>query len=139
MIEEWTINLGIAITGAVATYAVLRNRVDRLEKDFAQYSNNSTLNNSDLDRKLSAQFNRVDTTIERVVVLEQNTATHLNMERAEEKFVSKKELELHFKNIEIIAKNTSSKMDDTNRRVEKMEGKLGELVELLSTCSLKAK
>jgi hypothetical protein len=47
------------------------------------------------------------------------------MVKAEAKFVSKRELELHLKNIELMTKNTSQKVD-------KMEGKLEDLIEVLT-------
>jgi len=127
-IESWMVNVGIALAGIIGTYAVLRNRVERLEKDMSSHINTSKIDGNDLDRKLNAQFKRVDNCLERIVVLEQNTATHLDMNKAEEKFVSKKELELHLKNLELVTRNT-------NEKVEKMEGKLDELIEALSTCS----
>ena len=127
-IESWMVNVGIALAGIIGTYAVLRNRVERLEKDISSHINTSKIDGNDLDRKLNAQFKRVDNCLERIVVLEQNTATHLDMNKAEEKFVSKTELELHLKNLELVTRNT-------NEKVEKMEGKLDELIEALSTCS----
>jgi len=127
-IESWMVNVGIALAGIIGTYAVLRNRVERLEKDMAKHVEDASLDKSESDRKLSAQFKRLDSCTERVVVLEQSTATHLDMNKVEEKFVSKQELNLHLRNIELVAQNT-------NQKVEKMEGKLDELIEALSTCS----
>ena len=71
-------------------------------------------------------FKRLDTTADRVTVLERDTSTHLTMPIAEDKFVSKGELELHLKNIEL-------KADHTNKVVDSMSGKLDELTILLST------
>lgn len=121
---ELIANVGIALVGAVGTFAVLKNRVTRLESDMSDYTDDSKVKAIELNRKLDAQFKKTDTVIERLIVLERDTATHLDMPKAEEKFVSKMELHLHLKNIELTTKNTNS-------MVEKMEGKLEDLVETL--------
>ena len=125
-LESWMVNIAIAIVGIIGTYAVLRSRVERLEEDMEKHVTESSSNAKDLDRKLNAQFKKTDASVERIVVLEQNTATHLDMGKAEAKFVSKLELELHLKNIELVTKNT-------NQKVEKMEGKLDDFLETIST------
>jgi len=124
-LESWMVNVAIAIVGIIGTYAVLRSRVERLEEDMEKHVTESSSNAKDLDRKLNAQFKKTDANVERIVVLEQNTATHLDMGKAEAKFVSKLELELHLKNLELVAKNT-------NQKVEKMEGKLDDFLETIS-------
>ena len=125
-LESWMVNVAIAIVGIIGTYAVLRSRVERLEEDMEKHVTESSSNAKDLDRKLNAQFKKTDANVERIVVLEQNTVTHLDMEKAEAKFVSKLELELHLKNLELVAKNT-------NQKVEKMEGKLDDFLDTIST------
>jgi len=125
-LESWMVNIAIAIVGIIGTYAVLRSRVERLEEDMEKHVTESSSNAKDLDRKLNAQFKKTDANVERIVVLEQNTATHLDMGKAEAKFVSKLELELHLRNLELVAKNT-------NQKVEKMEGKLDDFLDTIST------
>ncbi len=125
-LESWMVNIVIAIAGVIGTYAVLRNRVERLEEDMEKHITTSGTNSKDLDKKLNAQFKKIDANVERIVVLEQNTSTHLDMGKAEAKFVSKLELELHLKNLELVAKNT-------NQKVEKMEGKLDDFLDTIST------
>jgi len=127
-LEGWMANVVIAIVGVIGTYAVLRNRVERLEEDMKKHITENSSNAKDLDRKLNAQFKKTDANGERIVVLEQNTATYLDMTKAEAKFVSKLELELHLRNLELVAKNT-------NQKVEKMEGKLDDFLETISTCT----
>jgi hypothetical protein len=124
--ESWMINLIIASVGVVGTYAVLRNRVDRLEKDLAEDDKNQGEANAAVDRKIDAGFKRLDVISDRVTILERDTSTHLDMPRAEERFVSHKELQLHIQNID----NTIKHMD---KNVEHMSGKLDELTKLLST------
>jgi hypothetical protein len=130
MIESWMVNIGIALAGIIGTYAVLRNKVDRLQTDLRDHSSTSQTGKRDLDRKLDAQFKRVDICTERITILERDTSTHLDMVKAEEKFVSKRELELHLKNIELMTKNT-------NQKVEKIEGKLEDLIEVLTSGAIK--
>jgi len=125
-LESWMVNVAIAIVGIIGTYAVLRSRVERLEEDMKDHAALCSSSSKELDRKLNAQFKKTDANVERIVVLEQNTATHLDMGKAEAKFVSKLELELHLKNLELVAKNT-------NQKVEKMEGKLDDFLDTIST------
>ena len=135
-IESWMVTLLIAISGAVGTYAVLRNRVTRSEKDFERHTDEYLTDKKDIERRIDASFKKTDMCIERIIKLEQDTANHLDLVKAEEKFVSKKELELHLKNIELSIINITSKVDDTNSKVESIEGKLGELLSLLTECRI---
>lgn len=123
---EITISLLIAIGGIISTYAVTRHRVATMEERIKAHEKESNDTKDKIDRKLDAGFKRLDLVQERIVVLERDTATHLDMPKAEEKFVSKVELELHLKNIELTTTNT-------NKSVASMEGKLNDLVELLRT------
>jgi len=124
------INLVIAAVGVIGTYAVLRNRVDRLEKDLAEDTRTQVEAHTSVARKIEAGFKRLDVVSDRVTVLERDTSTHLDMPRAEERFVSHKELQLHVQNIE----NNIKHMD---KNVEHMSGKLDELTKLLSTNTVK--
>jgi len=120
------VNVAIAIAGIIGTYAVLKTRVERLEVDLKSHVETFGINKKEIYRRFDEQFKRVDDCIQRITILERDTSTHLDMTKAEERFVPKKELELHLKNIELMATNT-------NQRVEKMEGKLGDLIEVLTS------
>ena len=135
-VESWMVTLLIAFAGAVGTYAVLRNRVTRSEKDFDKHIDEYTINRKDIEKRIDDSFKKTDMCIERIIRLEQDTANHLDLVKAEEKFVSKRELELHLKNIELSIVNVTSKVDDTNSKVENIEGKLGELLSLLTECRI---
>ena len=124
--ESWVINLVIAAVGVIGTYAVLRNRVDRLEKDLAEDAKTHVEAYANVDRKIDAGFKRLDVVSDRVTILERDTSTHLDMPKAEERFVSHKELQLHIQNIE-------NNIKHMNKSVEHMSGKLDELTRLLST------
>ena len=124
--ESWMINLVIAAVGVIGTYAVLRNRVDRLEKDLAEDAKTQVEAHASVARMIEAGFKRLDVVYDRVTILERDTSTHLDMSKAEERFVSHKELQLHIQNIE----NNINHMD---KNVEHMSGKLDELMRLLST------
>lgn len=128
--ESWMINLVIAAVGVIGTYAVLRNRVDRLEKDLAEDTRTQVEAHASVDRKIEAGFKRLDVVSDRVTILERDTSTHLDISKAEERFVSHKELKLHVQNIE----NNIKHMD---KNVEHMSGKLDELTRLLSTNTVK--
>ena len=124
--ESWMISLVIAAIGVIGTYAVLRNRVDRLEKDLAEGTRTQVEAHASVARKIDAGFKRLDIVSDRVTILERDTSTHLDMPKAEERFVSHKELQLHIQNIE-------NNIKHMNKSVEHMSGKLDELTRLLST------
>ena len=123
MIESWMVNIGIVVVTGIGTYAVLKSRVERLEKDLAHHNKDDGIFHSELERKLTAQFKRVDECSKRITILERDTQTHLTMPKAEEKFVSKIELELHLKNIELQQNNINDKLG-------KVEGNLEELLNI---------
>lgn len=131
------INVAIAVTGVISTYAVLRSRVERLEKDLGKHverddaihsaeNANHVIIHREVTSRIDAGFKRLDIVSDRVTILERDTANHLDMPKAEERFVSHKELQLHIHNIE----NNIKHMD---KNVEHMSGKLDELTKLLST------
>ena len=124
------INLGLILLGGAATYGALRTRLISVEKDFKDHKRSDDTYHADMSRKQDAQFKRIDSTINRVTIVEQKISKFLDLEEAEKKFVSKRELELHLKNIELTTKNTS-------HQVDKIEGKLEELVALLSNGAIK--
>jgi len=125
-IEGWMVSGGIALATAVSTYAVLRDRHTRLEEDLKAYSDTHSLSNQEIERKIDAGFRKQDNISERVTILERDTATHLDMTKAEDKFVSHKELALHMQNIENTLKHTE-------KSIVHMSSKLDELTNILST------
>ena len=130
MLESWMINFGLILLGGAATYGALRTRLIGVENDFKEHKKSDDTYHADMSRKQDAQFKRIDTTINRITIVEQKISKFLDLEEAEKKFVSKRELELHLKNIELTTKNTS-------HQVDKIEGKLEELVALLSNGAIK--
>ena len=135
-IESWMVTLLIAISGAVGTYAVLRNRVTRGEQDFEKHIVEYTNEIKEIENKIDHSFDKIDMCIERIIKLERDTSSHIDLVKAEEKFVSKRELELHLKNLELNIINVTSKVDDTNNKIENIEGKLGELLNILTECRI---
>ena len=124
-LDSWMIQIGTIIMGVVATYAVLRSRVTRLEEDSKTHNEEDRLYKKDLDSRMNTQFKRLDEALNRCTILEQNSTHHLDLNTAEEKFVSKKELDLRLQNIEIEARHTS-------KTVDKIEGKLEQVLYALS-------
>ena len=125
IIESWMISTAIAIAGGIATHATTRSKLGILKEDFKEHLQEDNVYHRDMDRKLDAQFKRVDSLTNRCTILEQADKSHLDIDTAEAKFVSKKELELHLKNIELVSQNTQ-------KTVEKIEGKLEDIVEVLT-------
>lgn len=131
--ESWIVSLVIALVGVVGTYAVLRNRVTRLEADYQQHMTESNAVVIKIHERIDASFKRADQTLERVVILERDTSTHLTMPKAEEKFVSKVELALQLKNISQEIHHTNRTVDDTNSLVKILVGKLDDMNQVLHT------
>jgi len=133
--ESWMFEVLIVLAGAIGTYAVARNRLERLELDFKEHVkrdddihakeivvHNET--HKEFNMKFDAGFKRLDTVIDRIIVLEQSTKDHLGLREAEDKFVSHRELQLHLNNIENSIKHIEKNSDA-------MSGKLGELLDIL--------
>lgn len=129
--ESWMVEVAIVLAGAIGTWAVTRNRLDRLEKDLKEHStDDDTLHKEEaIDRKESyklfeakfdAGFKKLDTVIDRVIVLEQSTKEHLGLREAEDKFVSHKELQLHLKNIEGSMHHIEKNSDDMKVELNKL-------------------
>jgi len=108
--ESWMINIVIAIVGIAGTYAVLRNRVARLESDYRQHIIDSNEYKKETQRKLDAGFKRIDTVIERTTILERDTEKLLDLETAERKFITRVEMKLHLEKIELVTGNTSKEL-----------------------------
>ena len=153
MIESWMISGAIALVAGISTWAVLKERQARfqLDMDANESDNSKKISNlyeyidkhissddrlhrqeneahnshySNFNERMNAGFKRVDDLDKRITILERDTATHLTMPKAEEKFVSKAELDLHLKNIELSTKHTehlvngmSGKLDSLNKMI----------------------
>jgi len=128
-IESWMITGVIAIASSVSTYAVLRSRVARIELDFKEHNEEDKLYHVDNERKMTAQFKRIDNISDKGLVLETRVNTMLSSETADEKFVSKAELNLHLKNIDTTMAHMSKSSD-------MIVGKLEELNKSFSTYML---
>ncbi len=109
MMENWVLNLLIAISGVAGTYAVLQHRVKRLEDD-----------KKETDLKINEGFKRLDTVIDRIIILEQTTKEHLGLREAEDKFVSHRELQLYLTNIEKSIQNVEKNSDVMTKKLEEL-------------------
>lgn len=129
--DSWVIEVGIVLAGAIGTYAVARNRLERLEADFKEHVRKDDevhgKENTEASRlhekataKLDAGFKKLDTVIDRVIVLEQSTKEHLGLREAEDKFVSHKELQLHLKNIETAMTHIEKNSDTMTKKLEEL-------------------
>lgn len=142
--EEWMVNVVIAVLGVVATYAVLRSRVDRLEVDFKDFKKSSEdyhKSHTEIDEKhhkeinlrVDAGFKKQDDVINRITVLERDTSSHLDMQRAEDRFVSHKEFKLYLENINASIANIAKDVHSANSNSTKVMGKLEDLYDLLAS------
>lgn len=121
------VSLGIAAISAISTFAVMRARVTRLESDLSAHEASDSRLHEKEQKSFESLARKFDTSIERLTVLERDTATHLTMPKAEEKFVSKRELDLHLKNIELETKHINATVKNTNDMVTSIMGKLEEM------------
>ena len=131
MLDSWMISLAIALLSSISTYAVLKYRVSATELLLNKHIESDKIEKKDLDRKLNAQFKRIDSINEKQTVLEQASKTFLDVEKAEEQFVQSRELELHLQALELKMQFTKETIVSIQQSIEKTEGKLEELVSLL--------
>ena len=138
MIDEWMIGLGISVAGAISTYAVLRSNVERLKLDLEQHvghddrlherehSSHARIH-GEFTEKINAGFKRVDELSEKVTILKQDTANLLTMKVADDKFVSKDELKLYLRNIELQTSHTDKTINILSSNITAIMGKLDEI------------
>lgn len=139
MVESWMINVATLFAALVASYAVIKYKVDASSKetdsireDMKEYDTNNIKKYDRLDTKIDAYFKRLDEVSNQVIVLERDTAYHLDMKQAEVKFVTKEQLSLHMKNID-------SELAHLNKNGDLMVGKLDDLTKALSEYVLSGK
>ena len=119
------ISVAVAVVGVIGTYAVLRNRVARIEYDYEQHIIESTEYKKDTLRRLDAGFKRIDGISDRATILERDTEKLLDLETAEKKFVTRVEMTLHLEKIEIVTANI-------DKEVGRFAGKQNEMFDLLN-------
>lgn len=144
MIEGWMISLAFGIITVAVAWGSNKATTIRLVEDIKKTNDalqahadkddrvheRETHHHSDIHKDFIERFNtgfkRLDAVAEKVTILERDTSTHLTMPRAEEKFVSKGELELHLKNIDLttvhMSKNIDLLMGKLDILIEKKEG-----------------
>lgn len=110
----------------IGIYFVLRYRVLMLEKKSELSGRENLTVNESVNKKLDAGFKRIDRLSDKLIILEQDSKFHLDLETAEAKFITRKELELHLERIEIV---TSS----TNDQVKQLMGKQDDILDALSS------
>jgi len=130
MLESWMISAGSGLLAVAFGYGIVRNRLDSLEKGAKSHLETDTVYHHDMDRKLDAQFRRIDDCHDRATRLESKFGTLLDEKTADSKFVSKHELALHLKNID-------SELAHMTKNSDVMLGKLEELTKAFSTYMLR--
>lgn len=126
------INLAIAAGGIIFGYGLFKGQMTALSNRATEHEKADKDNHADLERRISAQFKRIDVVSTELATLKGQLDRAISLEQAEEKFVSKTEMLLHLKNLELAAANTNSKIDRVENTVEKFEGKLEDILGILS-------
>ena len=103
----------------------LKEHSDKGDKIHVQESEHHEALHKDFTNRINSGFKRLDDVAIQVTVLERDTATHLTMQKAEVKFVSKAELALHLKNIEL-------KTEHIDKSVSHIMGKQEDMMNFLS-------
>ena len=130
VIESWMVSAGMGVVTLVFGYGMFKNKVQTLEEWAKKHEELDTLFHSDLERKMSAQFRRIDDNTNDITEIKAKNINNLNIERAEEKFVSKDELSLHLRNIE-------TQISHMNKSSETIVGKLEDLTKAFSSYMLR--
>jgi len=137
MIESWMVNAATLLAALVASYAVIKYKVDasskeleNIKSELKEHDTIDTKHHDDITNRINAGFKRIDEVSSQVIVLERDTAYHLDMKQAEVKFVTKEELNLHMKNID-------GELNHLNKNGDIMVGKLEDLTKALSQFMLR--
>ncbi|MCI4436456.1 MAG: hypothetical protein JHC33_06560 [Ignisphaera sp.] len=129
--DNWIISIAIALFGVIGTYAVLRYRVTAVESELKtikiehdklheREEEHHAVIHKEFVSKFDAGFKRLDTVIERIIIIEQDTKEHLNIREADERFVSHRELQLHLANIDNSMQHMSKNSDSMTRKLEEL-------------------
>lgn len=126
------INVGIALGGIIFGYGLFKGKMQAIDDRAIDHDKNDKINHLDLEKRISAQFKRIDTISLDNASMKSQLKEALTLKQAEEKFISKNELLLHMRNLELKAENTDNKIDRVEVAVEKFEGKLEDIIGILS-------
>jgi len=118
----------LLILSQIGMYFVLRYRVSMLEKNFVTHDVNDAQKHTNDNKRIDAGFKKIDSLSDKIIVLEQDTKFHLDLETAEAKFITRKELELHLEKIEIVT-------GSTNNQVKLLMGKQDDILDALAALS----
>jgi len=117
-VEMWMVDLAIGVGTIIFGYGLFKGKVNALEESMAKHNEEDSVFHTDLERRLNAQFKRIDELHTKVLLTQAEANKHVDLPTIEEKFVSKRELELQLKNIDLelnyIAKTgteTAGKLD----------------------------
>jgi len=124
MIESWMVNVVIGVGTLILGYGILKNKVSTIEERQNKHDEEDRIFHADLDRKMNAQFKRIDECNEVCLSLEAKIGNCLDLPKAELRFVSKEELALHIKNIDL-------ELAHINKNSDIMMGKLDDLTSAL--------
>lgn len=119
------INVAIALGGLIFGYGLFKGQTQAMNARNNEHEKNNSAAHEDLEKKMSAQFKRIDKVAQDISNINGRMEKAISLEQAEAKFVSKTELLLHMKNLELTATNT-------NEKVNKLEVKLEDILEILS-------
>jgi hypothetical protein len=135
--ESWMLQALFAVIAGATVYGAFRTRLTRVETDVTRHLEADSEYHRDLDRKLNAQFKKLDAVNDKCIILEQQAGAHLTMAAAEAKFVQINELDLHLQKLDLRVKNTNETIGRVDSKVDKMEGKLEDILSLLMKKKLK--
>ena len=135
--ESWIVTVALSVGTFIGIYAVTKYKVEEnnnhlndLKKEIKENDKLDTKHREVINERINAAFKKTDMLTKDVTILQRDSMNHLDMDRADAKFVSKEELGLHLKNID----NELAHMNKTN---EAMVGKLDDLTKALSQYMLK--
>ncbi len=112
----------VAIAGSFFYVKFKTHNHDEKLKAIEDWQNKHSDSN---ELKINGGFKRLDEVITRITIIETDTNEYLKLREAEEKFVTKLELQLQLENI---ALSTSY----TQKEVDKIEGKLDDILSILN-------
>jgi len=131
------VTVALSVGTFIGVYAVTKYKVDEnaktvddLKKDIKEHDKLDVKHHDEINARINAAFKRIDAVSTDVTILQRDTVNHLDMNKAEEKFVSKEELSLHLKNID-------TELNHINKNSEMMVGKLDDLTKALSKYMLR--